>query len=170
MRDKRLTVTGLLAAAAIVLSIMESAVFGGGLFGIPVAKLGLANIAVILAMVLYGGKTALLIGMIKALAGFFASGAVTALWYALAGTLLSVAGMLLLYRAAKCFSLIGISAFGGFLSNLAQLGIMMALSGTVAFLWYLPVLTICGVASGCINGFLAEVIRRRISGVLPPAA
>ena len=161
LRDKKLTTTALLAAAAAVLSIVENLIFGGGLFGIPGAKLGLANIAVILALVMHGGKTAVLIGVIKALAGFFVSGAITALWYALAGTLLSVAGMILLYRYFKCFSLLGISAFGGFLSNLAQLGVMMLLSQTVEFLWYLPILTICGVVSGCINGFLAAVVLSR---------
>jgi len=160
LRDKKLTTTALLAAAAIVLSILEAALFGGT-SGIPGAKLGLANIAVILAMVMFGGKTAILIGVVKALASFFVSGAITTLWYALAGTLLSIAGMLLLHRRFRCFSLLGISAFGGFLSNLAQLAVMMLLTQTVEFLYYLPLLTLFGVASGCINGFLSELVLSR---------
>ena len=162
LRDKKLTTTALLAAAAIVLSIVESVVFGGGAFGIPGAKPGLANIAVILALVMFGGKTAFLIGLIKAAASFFASGAVTALWYALGGTVFSVAGMWTLYRFTRCFSLTGISAFGGFLSNLAQLGIMILITQTAEFLWYLPVLTVCGVISGSINGIVSNIVIQRI--------
>ena len=162
MRDKKLTATALLAAAAIVLSVVESIVFGGAAFGIPGAKLGIANIAVILAMAMFGGKTALLIGCIKSFAGFFASGAITALWYSLAGTALSVAGMLVLYRRCRCFSLMGISAFGGFLSNLAQLTVMVMLTQTAGFFGYLPLLTVFGVVSGCINGLLAELVLERL--------
>jgi len=162
LRGKKLTFTALLAAAAIVLSILESVLFGGSFFGIPGVKLGLANLAVLLALCMTDSKTAFFIGLIKALASFFVSGVVTMLWYSLAGTLLSVLGMWLLYRYTKCFSLVGISAFGGFLSNLGQLCVMMLISGTAEFLYYLPVLTIFGVLAGSVNGLLATLILKRV--------
>lgn len=166
MRGKKITLTALLAAAAILLSIFESTVLGGSFFGIPGVKLGLANLAVLVALCRLDGKTAFFIAVIKALAGFFVSGAITMLWYSLAGSVLSVLGMWLLYRYTRCFSLMGISAFGGFLSNLGQLCVMMLLSGTAEFLYYLPVLTLSGVAAGFVIGLLALLIDR----CLPPAA
>ena len=166
MRVKKLTFAALLAAAAILLSVFEALVLGGSFFGIPGIKLGLANLAVLIALCKADGKTAFLIAVIKAFASFFVSGAVTVLWYSLAGSVLSVLGMWLVYRYTKCFSLIGVSALGGFLSNLGQLCVMMLLSGTAEFLWYLPVLTLSGVLAGGVIGLLAQLIER----CLPPAA
>lgn len=165
MRGKKLTMTALLGSVAIVLSIFESTVLGGSFFGLPGVKLGLANLAVLLSLRLADGKTAVFAAVLKSLASFFVSGAVTVLWYSLAGSLLSLLGMWLLLRYTKCFSLMGISAAGGFLSNLGQLCIMMLLSGTAEFLYYLPVLTLAGIAAGAVNGFLAELTER----CLPPA-
>lgn len=161
LRGKKITIRALLAAVAIVLSIFEGTVLGGGFFGIPGIKLGLANLAVIIALEITDAPTAFFTAFLKALATFFVSGAVTMLWYSLAGSLLAVLGMWLLLRFAKCFSLIGISAFGGFLSNLGQLIVMMMLSETAEFLYYLPILTLSGVIAGSVNGFLAEVILER---------
>lgn len=166
LQGKRLTKTALLAAAAIALSIFESFVFGGSFFGFPGVKLGLANLAVVLALVFLDVKTALLIAIIKSLANFFVSGAITMLWYSLAGSIVSVLGMWMLYRFTKCFSLIGVSAFGGFLSNLGQLCIMILLSKTTEFFYYLPILTLSGVLSGGINGFLAILIMEKLPTAL----
>ena len=162
MPGKKLTAAALLAAAAVVLSILESLLFGGLTLGLPGIKLGLANIAVLVALKYSGTGTAYLIGVIKSLASFFAAGSVTVLWYSLAGTLLAVTGMWLMDRYLRCFSLIGVSAFGGFLSNLGQLLVMMLLSHTAEFLFYLPVLTIAGTAAGCLSGLLAAVILSRL--------
>lgn len=160
MQGKKLTLTALLGSVAIVLSIFESLVLGGSFFGLPGVKLGLANLAVLLSLRLTNGKTAIFVAALKSLASFFVSGAVTVLWYSLAGSLLSLLGMWLLLRYTECFSLVGISAAGGFLSNLGQLCIMMLLSGTAEFLYYLPILTLAGVAAGAVNGLLALLIEK----------
>ena len=65
MRGKKLTMTALLGAVAIVLSIFESMVLGGSFFGVPGVKLGLANLAVLLSLRLTDGKTAVFVAVLK---------------------------------------------------------------------------------------------------------
>ena len=163
LRGKDVALLGIFSGAAIALSILETLLFGGLSIGLPGVKLGMANIAVLVALRKLGGKGAAAVALVKAFAAFFASGALTILWYSLAGTLLSFAGMLALnVYFGRTFSLAGISAAGGVLSNLGQLLVMLLLSRTVEFLYYLPLLAIAGVITGIVNGVLATLVLRRI--------
>ena len=96
-RGKRLALLAIFAAIAIVLSFFENALMSMTNFFIPGFKPGIANIAVVLAVAWLGGKEAFLISLIKACASFMATGAITVLWFSLAGSIISCAGMLLLY-------------------------------------------------------------------------
>ena len=155
MQAKRLALMGIFAAVAITLSILENTLTAMLNFAVPGVKIGMANIAVVLALQYFGGGSAALIGAIKA------TGAVTVLWFYLGGTVLSVLGMVLLHRSNK-FTLAGVSALGGFLSNVGQLAVMILLSGTVEFLYYLPVLTLFGVGFGFAVGVIANLICRNL--------
>lgn len=160
---KRVAVLGIMASLAIVLSILENTLTGMANFAVPGVKPGLANIAVVLSLVYLGGGYAAVIALIKATAVFLATGSVTTLWFSLAGSLLSVGGMWLLYKTGgRVFSLAGVSALGGFLSNLGQLLAMIALSGTAEFLYYLPVLGVSGVLFGLAVGVLANLAVKRL--------
>ena len=167
---RRAAIFGLLGSLAIVLSILENSITGMLNFAVPGLKPGLANLAVVLALPYLGGGAALAVSLLKALAVFLATGTVTTLWFSLAGSLLSVAGSLLsvagmwlLWRfCRRTFSLAGISALGGALSNLGQVGVMAAISNTPAFFYYLPVLTIFGVGFGMLVGLLGNMVLRRV--------
>lgn len=169
LRDKmpsparRAAIFGLLGSLAIVLSILENSVTGMLNFAVPGLKPGLANLAVVLALPYLGGGAALAVSLLKALAVFLATGTVTTLWFSLAGSLLSVAGMWLLWRfCRRTFSMAGISALGGALSNLGQVGVMAAISNTPAFFYYLPALAIFGVGFGMLVGVLGNMVLRRV--------
>lgn len=128
-------------------------------FALPGLKPGFSNIAVVVALIVLGGRYAVVISLIKAFASFFATGSVTVLWFSLAASLLSVLAMIILYRTKK-FSPIGISAAGGVFSGLGQIIVICALSGTPLYFYYLPILSIFGVLFGAIMGFLAEAISK----------
>ena len=85
MQAKRLALMGIFAAVAITLSILENALTAMLNFAVPGVKIGLANIAVVLALQYFGGGSAAIIGAIKACASFLATGAVTVLWFSLGG-------------------------------------------------------------------------------------
>ena len=151
---------------AIVLSILENTLTGMMNFAIPGVKPGLSNLAVVLALAFLGGGYGFVVALIKATASFLATGAVTVLWFSLAGSLLSMGGMWLVWKLCrKTFTWAGISALGGLLSNIGQVLVMMALSETVEFLYYLPFLAISGVFFGFVVGVLANLILARMSKI-----
>lgn len=152
---------GVLCALAVALSFLENALTSMLNFALPGIKPGLANLAVVLALHYRGGSCALAVALVKACAVFLATGAVTVLWFSLAGSLLSLAGMLLLERY-RAFSLAGVSALGGALSNLGQVGVMALITQTPAFFYYLPVLTAFGAAFGLGVGVLANIVAARV--------
>ena len=158
---QKIALFAIFSAIAIVLSILENVLLGALDFLLPGIKPGLANIAVVLALHYLGGGAAAVVALVKACASFLATGAITVLWFSLAGAALSVVGMWLLARV-PAFSLAGVSALGGALSNLGQVIVMILLSQTVAFLYYLPILTLSGTLFGLMVGVAANLIVRRI--------
>ena len=130
----------------------------------PGAKLGLANLITLLALyTLPRWQDALLVILIRiALATMFGGGP-TILMYSLAGGLLSFTVMLMLRRSGR-FSILGVSAAGGFAHNLGQLLIASLVIGNQDLLLYLPILGPCGILTGLLLGTCAGLVLKK----LPP--
>ena len=161
--SKKIALMGSFAAIAIVLSIVENLLTGMFNFSIPGLKPGLANLAVVLALYYLGGGYALVIALIKAAASFLATGAVTVFAFSLAGSVASVLCMWLLWKLGwEVFSLAGISAAGGAVSNFAQLACMILLSQTAEFWYYLPALILFGTGFGLLIGLICNLIVERV--------
>lgn len=142
----------LLTAISLVLFLVE------GLIPLPFiapgAKLGLANIVTVFALYALGPRSCLLIVLIRTgLASFFGGGP-TVFLYSLAGGLMSLAVMSLLKRTA-CFSLLGVSAAGGFAHHTGQLLIAAWAADTLAIFRYLPILGTCGLITGLLIGLMS---------------
>lgn len=151
---RRLTVTGLLFACAIVLSVIESSL--PLLSPIPGVKLGLSNIAVMYALFFVGGRNALSIAALKGLFVLAVRG-VTAGLLSLGGGLLSVGAMLLLQMIfKKKISYFMLSVFGAVLHNAGQLAVASLLMNTPLF-GYFPVLFLSGIAAGITTSVLLRV-------------
>ncbi len=162
MSVKKITLLGILSACAIVLSVTEGLVFSWISIGIPGFRVGLANIAVLVAVKKLNIKCGAIVALLKAFASFAAAGSLTALVYALAGTALSFAVMTVMIKyMPRMFSLCGVSSAGGAVNNFVQLVVMVLMSSTPGLFAYLPVLTICGTGFGFITGFAASVIVSR---------
>ena len=130
----------------------------------PGAKLGLANLITLLALyTLPRWQDALLVILVRiALATMFGGGP-TILMYSLAGGLLSFAVMLMLRHSGR-FSILGVSAAGGFAHNLGQLLIASLVIGNPDLLLYLPILGPCGILTGLLLGTCAGLVLKK----LPP--
>lgn len=145
----------LLTAISLVLFLVE------GLIPLPFiapgAKLGLANIVTICALFSLGPRACLFIILLRTgLASFFGGGPVIFL-YSLTGGLLSLAAMTALKKTA-CFSIIGISAAGGFAHHFGQLIVAALAADTLSIFRYLPILGPCGLITGFIIGGLSTRI------------
>ncbi len=159
MKPKKITMTALTVALAMILSYVESQI--PPLTMIPGIKLGLANIAVVFTLYKVGAKEAAAVSVLRVFLVSLLFGSAASLLYSAAGALLSFAGMLLLKKTGV-FSSVAVSVAGGVLHNLGQVIMACILLGTDAVLYYLPFLALSGVVSGVGIGLLAALLVSRV--------
>ena len=158
MKTKKITVLALLTTAAMILSYLESLLPS---IAVPGVKMGLANIAVILALYRLGWKEALSISLVRVFMVSMLFGSMGALLYSLAGAALSLRVMALLKHTDR-FSETGVSVAGGVAHNAGQILVAIALLGNVRLVYYYPVLMLSGVAGGVLTGLTAAMLIKRI--------
>ena len=149
---------GVFTALALIFSYVETLIPIN--FGIPGAKLGLANLVIVIVLYKTGWKEALLLSVIRIVLAGFIFGNLFAILYSLAGGLLSLAAMTMIKQRGS-FSVIGVSMAGGVTHNIGQLIVAMLVVETYQVGYYLPVLMISGLVTGALIGLVCkEVIRR----------
>ena len=126
-------------------------------FGIPGVKLGLANLVIVAAIYLFGGKQAFLISIVRIFLSGFMLGNLASIMYSLAGGLLSLAVMLLLKKTDK-LSILAVSVMGGICHNIGQLIVAMLVVENLKLIFYVPVLLISGFLTGLLIGIVCRVI------------
>lgn len=152
---KKMCYLALFCAIAIILSYIESMI--PFQFGIPGAKIGLANITSIILLFSFGFQSALLVLILRI---FLVAAAFTNLYmmiYSLAGGSLSLVMMTIAYKT-HLFSNYTVSIIGGIFHNIGQLLIAMIFFDTSVFLYYLPYLLCIGTVSGAAIGIIAQLI------------
>lgn len=160
---KKAALLGMLVALAFVLSYIETLIPVN--LGIPGAKLGLANLVVMVALYTLGTKEAFGLSMVRILLTGLTFSSMAAMLYSFAGGFLSFAVMALMKKTKK-LSVTGVSVLGGIAHNAGQIFVAMWMLDTATLIYYLPVLAITGVASGTVIGLLAVMVIRRISGAI----
>lgn len=159
MRAKKVALYGVLTALALVLSYLESLVPLS--FAVPGVKMGLPNIVVVFALYTMSFRDAAAISLVRVLLVSILFGNVLSLAYSLAGAVLSLLVMLLLYRSGK-FSVTGVSVAGAVAHNAGQILAAMLLLETAQISYYLPVLCVTGTVAGVCIGVISGVIIKRI--------
>lgn len=159
---KKTALTGMLVALAFVLSYIETLIPIN--LGIPGAKLGLANLVVMVALYTLGTKEAFALSMVRILLTGFTFSSMAAMLYSFAGGILSFVVMALV-KKTKLFSATGVSVLGGIAHNAGQIFVAMWVLDTATLIYYLPVLAITGIVSGTVIGLLAVLVIRRVSGI-----
>ena len=149
---------GVFTALALIFSYIESIIPIS--IGIPGAKLGLANLIVVITLYKMGVKEAYLLSVVRVVLAGFIFGNLFGILYSLAGGLLSLTVMAVLKKMDQ-FSVIGISMAGGVFHNMGQLimaGIVVESTGVI---YYMPALLIVGLVTGFLIGVMArEMIKR----------
>ena len=150
---------GVFTALALIFSYVETLIPIN--FGIPGAKLGLANLVIVIVLYKTGGKEALLLSVTRIVLSGFLFGNLFAILYSLAGGLFSLAVMGLVKRR-KSFSIIGVSMAGGVTHNIGQLIVAMLVVETYQVGYYLPVLMMAGLATGTLIGVISREVLKRL--------
>ena len=156
---RKISVISLFSAFAILAAYVETFIPS---IGVPGAKLGLANIAVVLALYLLDAESAIIINVVRIVIVGLLFGSLFSITFALAGAFLSISVMIILKKVFG-FSIITVSIFGGFFHNVGQVIVAMILVDNYSVLYYLPVLLIVGIITGLIIGVLAKVLYERTS-------
>lgn len=159
MRTKRIAYLGIFIALAFVFSYIEFLLPIH--LGIQAAKLGLANLVIMVALYLLTEQDAFVLSMIRVLLVGFSFGNMTMMMYSFAGALVSFLVMLLA-KKTKLFSIVGVSVLGGVFHNIGQLlvAIWMVKMGSLVF--YLPALLLVGTISGVVIGLLAGIVTKHL--------
>ena len=147
---KRITLTSLLTALAVVLSFVES-LLPTAYFMPPGSKLGLSNIPVMFsASSLSVGETLILV-FAKSVFVLITRG-VTAFLMSLAGGFLSALCTMFIFRKTKNFGFLGIGVLSALCHNVGQLTVSFFMVKTSAVLGYAPFLLVASVGTGILTG------------------
>lgn len=155
---RKLIYISMLVAQAMILSYVESL-----LPAIPIqgAKLGLANIATLLALSTLSFKESLLIVIARTLLSSFMFGNMTVLIYSLTGGIFSLVAMYVTLKwSNNNFSLIGVSIIGAVFHNGGQLlvAVLILQNKNIFFLW--PYLLLVAIPTGVFIGIASNYLLR----------
>ena len=155
---KKITISAILIALALALSVAERMLPIGALVPVPGIKLGLANIVTMLALFYIGTPGALTILVARCLLGALFSG-VTTLIFSLSGGLLALFVMLLVMQwMGRAFSIFGVSIAGAAAHNVGQILAASLFLGENLIYAYLPVLLITGIVTGVLTATAAGLL------------
>ena len=161
-RVKKVANYGVLVTLALVASYVETLIPIS--LGVPGAKIGLANLITIVALFLMGWKDAFAISIIRIVLAGFLFGNLFAIFYSLAGALLSLLIMMFLKKLE--FGTVAVSCAGGVAHNIGQISFAALLVENSRLFYYLPVLLIAGVLAGIVIGIIGGELIKRLKGVL----
>ncbi len=155
---QRFTRMALFVALAMIFSYLEF------LLPLPIPfpgiKLGLANLAIVVPLYLWGLFPALAISLLRIALVGITFGSLATILYSLFGALLSLAVMAGLKRW-NVFSVTGVSMAGGVCHNIGQLAAAALIVENIRLFYYLPVLLAAGALTGfAIGAVSAQVLKR----------
>ncbi len=154
----RIALVALLTAVSLIVFVVENA-FPPLI--LPGAKLGLANLFTLLALVILTPIDALFIFLIRAVLGNIITGNPSALLYSIPAGLIALAVSAILVRSCMDkLSIVSISVASAVIHNVVQNLVFCLTSGSTAVLSYTPYLAMLGVLSGVIVGLTAYFILR----------
>ena len=126
----------------------------------PGIKLGLANLAIVVPLYLWGLFPALAISLLRIALVGITFGSLATILYSLFGALLSLAVMAGL-KKWNVFSVTGVSMAGGVCHNIGQLAAAALIVENIRLFYYLPVLLAVGALTGfAIGAVSAQVLKR----------
>lgn len=146
-----------LALSALLLSLMLALGYIESLlpsFSVPGVKIGLSNSLLLFAVYMLGVPHAFLLMVLKVTLSSLMFGGFSAMMYAMAGGLASMAVMSVLHTV-KGLSPVTVSMAGGVSHNVGQVLVAMAILHTSQLVYYMAVLVLVGMLCGALTGVCA---------------
>ena len=154
-RARLVSQLGLLVALGLALQIIEGTL--PPILPVPGAKLGLANLATVIALVLLGPWEAMAVTILRCLLGGLLRGSFIGLTMSLSAGITATLVMDALYVFGSPFiSLTGVSIAGAVTHNATQLLVAMWLVGFPGLRHYLPWLLLLALPTGFVVGIASR--------------
>lgn len=159
---RRVALLGMLVAAGLVLHAVDRLIPSP----VPFARLGLANVVTLVALVAYGLPDALAVTLVRVTVGALIVGTFggPAFLLALAGGLTSAVAMGALVRwTMPPLGVVGVSLIGAAAHNMAQLAVVGVLfTGAVAAVRLAPAALLVSAPAGFATGAVAWLVLNRL--------
>ena len=147
---KTLAQSAVLVALALALSYTERFIPLQLVIPLPGVKLGLANIATLVALYALGWQKTIPIVVVRCFLGALFGG-LTGILFSLTGGLISL-GVMAACKKTPIFSIYGVSILGAAAHNIGQILAAMALMGSIYVWAYLPYLLLIAIFTGTATG------------------
>lgn len=154
---RKIVLPGLLGAVAMALSYIEF-LLPSGLIPLPGVRLGLSNIAVILAFALISRGAGLAVMILKLLMSLLLFGNPMSFAFSLGGSAAAYLSLLLLTLLKDKISFIGVSAASAAAHSIGQIAVAAILTGSSAVAGYLPLMLLFSIPTGVITGIVMNLI------------
>lgn len=157
---KKIVFLSILLTIAVVLSIVDKSITLLAFPYLPTAKIGLANIIILTAIIKFDFKDSLLLVILKSVLANLLFGGLTSFIIGGSASLLSFLGMQLTFRFGKKYlSSVGVSVIGGFIHIITQLFITATIYHLGAIvLFYGALLVIVSLITSIIIGLLVNKV------------
>ena len=155
MTVKKIATLALLTTVSLILSYIEMLVNFN--FVLPGIKLGLTNIAVMLALYKFSAKESVIIVILRITILTLLFGNALSALYSVSGASLALFFMILAKRSNH-FSMMGVSVIGGVCHNIGQLACAGVVMQSSSVIFYLPVLLAAGAVCGVLIGIISKMV------------
>lgn len=159
---RKITTAAAFVAAGLILGYIES--FFVLPVNIPGFRIGIANIAVVLALYLMGPVYGACVFLTRIVLAALLYGTPVSFMYSLCGALVSYLIMVIISKLG--FSVYGVSVAGAVFHNLAQIVVAYLLVENVYVMTYIPVLLFIGAIAGLLVGFISDIMYRRLRRIV----
>lgn len=156
---KKMVFMAILTSLSVVLGIVDAQI-GTLVTLVPFAKIGLANIVILLSILYFDFSDAITMAILKSLLVGLILGAISTFFIGFTGTMFSFFSMYAVCKLGRDkFSLIGISVIGGVMHSLGQIIAVMIFYKSLAAIAFAPQLMIVSLVTGVVIGMLTKSIR-----------
>lgn len=160
-KSKAIAFAGVCTALALILAYIEILI--PPLFpAVPGIKMGLPNIIIVFLLYKRGPLSAIAVSLLRTILVTILFGNAMAFMYSIAGSVLSLAVMILL-RKLNFLSTVGVSVAGAVAHNIGQTLMAMLLLDTTQIVYYMVVLTITGTIAGVFIGICGYLLIKRVA-------
>ena len=155
MQTKRLVFLAVMLGVSVVLNIVERTAIQG-FSGLPMIRLGLANIVVLILLYTYGRKDAFSVLILRILLVGFVTGLLSPSFFlSFAGGMVAFT-LMTLFKRLPGFTIISVSVMGSLGHAVGQIAMAVFILETSEIVYILPVLIAISIPTGIFTGMVAR--------------